>query len=86
MKQISHGLRNMIGMLTTVKTTCARVILMALTGDGSMSTNCCTELRVWHTHTHTQIDIQASADHTPKEQQCKHTDRQTQGAISGKKV
>lgn len=44
-----------MGMLTTVKTTCARVILMALTGDGSMSTNCCTELRVWHTHTHTHI-------------------------------
>ena len=43
-----------MGMLTTFKATCARVILMALTGDGSMSTNCCTELRVWHhTHTHT---------------------------------
>lgn len=41
-----------MGMLTRVMTTCARVILMALTGDGSMSTNCCTELKVWYTHTH----------------------------------
>lgn len=40
-------------ILAVVKTTCARVILMALTGDGSMSTNCSTELRVWHTHTQT---------------------------------
>lgn len=48
-------------MLTTVKTTCARVILMALTGDGSMSTNCCTELRVWHTHTYAQ-----GSTHAPK--------------------
>lgn len=59
-------------MLTTVKTTCARVILMALTGDGSMSTNCCTELRVWPTYTDTHR--QASAHPHTKEQQRKHTD------------
>lgn len=58
-----------MGTLTTVKTTCARVILMALTGDGSMSTNCCTELRVWHTRrqapahppTHTHAHESSSA-------------------------
>lgn len=53
-----------MGMLTTVKTTCARVILMALTGDGSMSTNCCTELRVWHTHIYTQASTRCT--HAPK--------------------
>lgn len=40
-----------MGMPTMVKTTCARVILMALTGDGSMSTNCCSELRVCRVQT-----------------------------------
>lgn len=53
-----------MGMLTRVMTTCARVILMALTGDGSMSTNCCTELKVWYTHTHTHKAKQPST-HTP---------------------
>lgn len=73
-----------MGMLTTVKTTCARVILMALTGDGSMSTNCCTELRVWHTQTHTGKRPRART-HT-REQQRKHTDTQTQGGVNGRKV
>lgn len=49
-----------MGTLAGTGTTCARVILMALTGDGSMSTSCCTELSVWtrsnaaeHPHTRT---------------------------------
>lgn len=58
-----------MGMLTRVMTTCARVILMALTGDGSMSTNCCTELKVWYTHTQGEA---AEHPHTGY-QKCKHT-------------
>lgn len=72
-----------MGMQTTVKTTCARVILMALTGDGSMSTNCCTELRVWRTHINTTTHPRT---HAPKSSMHKHTDTQIQGGVNGKKV
>lgn len=69
-------------MLAADKTTCARVILMALTGDGSMSTSCCTELRVCITlpqrgthidgrhpniHTHTQTRAAAVEAHRVRE-------------------
>lgn len=62
-----------MGMLTRVMTTCARVILMALTGDGSMSTNCCTELKVWYTHTYTQQGSRAPTHPRAAVQAHRHT-------------
>lgn len=61
-----------MGMLARTVTTCARVILMALTGDGSMSTSCCTELSVW---TRSKPAIHP---HT-KAEQCIHKDTEIKG-------
>ena len=73
-----------MGMLTTVKTTCARVILMALTGDGSMSTNCCTELRVWHTHIHTHSKAPTHT-HTPKSSSASTQTHQYKEGVNGRR-
>lgn len=71
-------------MLTTVKTTCARVILMALTGDGSMSTNCCTELRVWHTYVQTG---RHPRPHTPKSSSAStQTHKYKEGLMEKKRI
>ena len=43
---------------------------MALTGEGSMSTNCGTELRVWHRRTHTHTHTRNM--HTSKDSQQTH--------------
>lgn len=72
-----------MGMLTRVTTTCARVILMALTGDGSMSTNCCTELKVWYTHTQGEA---AGHPHTHYLQTHTHAHRNTRRGLMGRKV
>lgn len=71
-----------MGMLTRVMTTCARVILMALTGDGSMSTNCCTELKVWYTHTQRG----SRAPTHPRAALRAHRHTSTRRGVNGKKV
>lgn len=55
---------------------------MALTGDGSMSTNCCTELRVWHTHI--QAGRYTPAETHIPEQQHKRTRKDGDGVNVGR--